>query len=67
MNYPVVDLASINNITWSNRCGKNIVTLPGTLLCPGTQIDNTVKLNQPINELVTEDRTEETVPERNRS
>jgi len=58
---------------------KNIVTLPGTLLCPGTQIDNTFKLKkfQPINErtsqasLITSspirDGTEETVPGRNRS
>jgi len=25
---------------------KNIVTLPETLLCPGTQIDNTFKLKK---------------------
>jgi len=25
---------------------KNIVTLPGTLLCPGTQADNTFKLKK---------------------
>ena len=55
------------------------MTLPGTLLCPGTEIDNTFKLKkfQPINErtsqasLITSspigDGTEETVPERNRS
>ena len=25
---------------------RNIVTLPGTLLCPGTQTDNTFKLKK---------------------
>jgi len=75
-------LIDLTPIIWSNIPSlwlKNIVTLPGTLLCAGTQIDNTFKLKkfQLINErtsqasLITsspiEDGTEETVPGRNRS
>ena len=76
-------LIDLTPIIWSNIPSfvvlKNIVTLPGTLLCPGTQIDNTFKLKkfQPRNErtsqgsLITSspigDGTEETVPGRNRS
>ena len=36
-------------ITWSNIPSlwlKNIVTLRGTILCPGSQIDNTFKLKK---------------------
>jgi len=42
-------LLNLTPIIWSNIPSlwlKNIVTLPGTLLCPGTQIDNTFKLKE---------------------
>jgi len=53
---------------------KNIVTLTGTLLCPGTQIDNTFKLRKSSTSRASVvisspvgDGTEEMVPRRNRS
>jgi len=43
------ELVDLTPIIWSNKpllWLKNIVTLPGTLLCPGAQIDNTFKLKK---------------------
>jgi len=60
-------------------CHKKTVTLPGSLLCPGTQIDNTFKPKKVAadkrayfsslahNFITHQGGTEETVPGRNRS